>query len=180
MPLPQLESSLIRLRALEPEDIDILYAWENNPTIWRVSNTIAPFSKYTLQQFIENAHRDIFEVKQMRLMIEARLKDNYRPVGTIELFDFDPYHFRAGIGVLIADPLERRKGYASDAIEIFTRYAFQILGLHQVYCSIETTNLPSIALFRKAGFEEIGIKKDWLRTPEGWFDEVFMQLINPR
>src|SRR5512137_885124 len=98
MSFPLLETELIKLRALEPEDIDVLYKWENDPSIWRVSNTLTPFSKYTLQQFLENAHSDIFEVKQLRLMIEARQHTGTRPVGTIELFDFDPFHLRAGLG----------------------------------------------------------------------------------
>ena len=54
-----LQSELIKLRAMEPEDIEILYRWENDTDIWKVSNTIAPFSKYVLRQFIENQSRDI-------------------------------------------------------------------------------------------------------------------------
>lgn len=35
----------IRLRALEPEDLELLYSWENNLSYWVISNTITPFSK---------------------------------------------------------------------------------------------------------------------------------------
>lgn len=180
MSFRSLENALIRLRALEPEDIDVLYAWENDPTIWRVSNTFTPFSRYTLQQFLENAHRDIFEVRQLRLIIEAKNGEHYRPVGTIELFDFDPFNLRAGIGVLIADPLDRRHGYATESLNLLIEYAFAILGLHQIYCGIEVSNEASIRLFRNAGFEMAGIQKHWLRTPEGWSDEMMMQRINLR
>jgi diamine N-acetyltransferase len=178
MAFHSLESPLIRLRALEPEDIDLLYDWENNTAIWQVSNTLTPFSKYTLRQFLENAHRDIFETKQLRLMIEARQTDGFQAIGTIELFEFDPFHLRAGIGVLIADPTERRKGHATDALKLLINYCFHILGLNQLYCSIEKSNAPSLELFIKMGFEVIGTKKQWLRTAEGWTDEVFLQLID--
>ena len=67
-----MESELIRLRALEPEDVNILYKWENDTEIWKVSNTVAPFSKHMLRQFIENQQRDIYETRQMRQIIESK------------------------------------------------------------------------------------------------------------
>ena len=91
----QLKNNLVRLRALEPEDVDILYRWENDIDVWKVSNTIAPFSKYILRQFIENQKYDIYETKQLRLIIEAL--ETQKPVGTIDLFDIDPYNLRAGV-----------------------------------------------------------------------------------
>ena len=96
-----LETDIIKLRALEVEDVDILYRWENDPNVWKVSGTMAPFSKYILRRFIEEQRYDIFETRQMRLVIES--KSSGKPVGTIDLFDIDPYNRRAGVGVLIYD-----------------------------------------------------------------------------
>ncbi|PQJ23517.1 GNAT family N-acetyltransferase, partial [Tenacibaculum sp. SG-28] len=59
----------IRLRALEPEDLEFLFQIENNETFWEVSHTLIPFSKYILKQYIANAHQDIYEAKQLRLLI---------------------------------------------------------------------------------------------------------------
>ena len=67
-----LQTENIRLRALEPEDIDILYKWENDTRIWKISNTLAPFSKYILRRFIEDQKYDIYETKQLRMIIESR------------------------------------------------------------------------------------------------------------
>ena len=94
-----LENDIIKLRALELEDIDILYKWENDTNVWKVSNTIAPFSKYILNRFIEEQQYDIFETKQFRLIIESKALGS--PVGTIDLFELDPYNRRAGFGLLI-------------------------------------------------------------------------------
>ena len=65
-----LTGKVTRLRALEPNDIEPIYKWENDSSIWQLSNTFAPFSKYVITQFIENSHQDIFQLKQLRLMIE--------------------------------------------------------------------------------------------------------------
>ena len=94
-----MENELIRLRALEPDDVQVLYKWENDTEVWKVSNTIVPFSKYMLLQFIANQQRDIFETRQLRLIIES--KQSGKPVGAIDLFDLDPYNCRAGVGILI-------------------------------------------------------------------------------
>ena len=80
----------IKLRALEPEDLELLYEWENNNSYWVFSNTVTPFSKYTLKRYLENSHKNIFETGQLRLMIE--LASDKKTIGTIDLFDFDPFH----------------------------------------------------------------------------------------
>ena len=110
-----IEGKQIYLRALEPDDVDVLYKWENNRQIWHVSNTQTPFSRYVLEQFLVNAHEDIYTNKQLRLIISEVNKED--AVGAIDLFDFDPYHLRAGVGILIADEF-RNKGYAFEALEL--------------------------------------------------------------
>jgi len=165
----------IRLRALEPEDLGLLYEWENNSTYWTISNTVTPFSKYTLKRYMENSHKSIYETGQLRLMIE--IHDEKKTIGTIDLFDFDPFHKRAGIGILIADENERRKGYASMALKCLIEYCFKTLQLNQLYCNILADNCESMDLFRKQGFVQSGIKRQWIKTADGYLDEHFFQLI---
>ena len=166
----------IRLRAIEPEDLELLYEWENNNSYWIISNTVAPFSKYTLKRYIRNSHKSIYETGQLRLMID--LIAGKQTIGTIDIFDFDPFHKRAGIGILIADEEQRRKGYASMALRCLTDYCFKTLQLHQLWCNILANNCESIDLFQKLGFTQIGIKKDWIKTADGYIDEHMFQLVN--
>jgi diamine N-acetyltransferase len=165
----------IRLRALEPEDLELLYDWENNESNWTISNTISPFSKYTLKRYLENSHKNIYESGQLRLMIE-QIRDKVT-VGTIDIFDFDPFHRRAGLGILVADEEHRRKGYASMALTGLIEYCFNTLQLHQLYCNILANNHESMDLFMKLGFIESGIKKEWIKTSDGYLDEHLFQLI---
>jgi diamine N-acetyltransferase len=164
----------ISLRPLEPVDIDILYEWENNMKIWNVSNTKTPFSKYILAEYLKESAKDIYETKQLRLIIQN--KDS-EAVGAVDLFDFDPYHMRAGIGILIHNNEYRNHGYASDALNALFGYVVDILGLKQLFANISAQNEVSIHLFEKLGFIHSGVKKNWLKTPGGWEDEVFMQKI---
>ena len=162
----------ITLRALEPNDIELLYLWENNIEIWQVSNTRAPFSKHILAKYIKDSKGDIFETKQLRLIIE---NETGIAVGTIDLFDIDPYHQRAGIGILVHNVNERRKGYAYEALMAMSDYCLNFIGLRQLYANIQTGNEASLHLFKKAGFEITGVKKGWIRTLSGWEDELLVQ-----
>jgi diamine N-acetyltransferase len=168
----------IKLRALEPEDLELLYEWENNDSFWTISNTVTPFSKFTLKRYLENSHKDIYETGQLRLMIDL-ITENVT-IGTIDVFDYDPFHKRAGIGILIANEAYRRKGYASMSLACLIEYSFKTLQLHQLYCNIMATNAESIDLFKKHGFIQTGVKKDWVKTSEGYLDEYLFQLINPQ
>ena len=163
----------IKLRALEPEDLDIFYQWENDSSIWKISQTYTPFSKHILSRYLENAHQDIFTAKQLRLMIE---KDGIA-IGTIELFDFEPIHMRAGLGIWIVNESDRRQGYAKEALSLIIEYAFFKLQLNQLYCNIASSNQPSINLFSSLDFMLIGVKKKWNKSPNSWEDELMFQLL---
>lgn len=168
----------IRLRALEPNDLELLYNWENDISIWKISNTYSPFSKYTLEKYLAEAHLDIFETKQLRLIIEKSDDNSTKAIGAIDLFDFEPYHQRAGVGILIAEDAEKNKGYGKTSLELFLNYSFETLGLHQVYCNIAESNTNSLKLFKSLGFVEVGVKKDWIRNKNGWENEILLQKIN--
>ncbi|MBR0569613.1 GNAT family N-acetyltransferase [Microvirga sp. STS03] len=161
------------LRALEPADLDFLYSLENDTTVWHVGNTLTPYSKFVLEQYLENAALDIYTVKQLRLII---CNAEAQTIGAIDLYDFDPLHRRAGIGIVITEE-HRGNGHAADALKLLLNYCRNTLRLHQVYCSVTATNLPSINLFTKSGFEQVGIRKEWFLTPDGWENVVEMQRI---
>ncbi|MFT6717045.1 MAG: diamine N-acetyltransferase [Saprospiraceae bacterium] len=165
----------INLRPLETEDLNVLYDWENNPDIWTVSNTITPYSKHVLLRYIESAGTDIYSSKQLRLVIEK--KDQNKAIGFIDLFDFDPYNSKVGIGILIAETKERNKGFAAEALQLMLEYVSKHLGLKQAYCNVTIDNKNSMRLFEKAGFTKSGIKKDWVRVQDTWLDEALYQLI---
>lgn len=189
---------ICRLRALEPEDLDRMYGWENDTEVWRVSGTVAPFSRHTLSRLIDEQRFDIYATRQLRLVIESKgaesqkeaaesngVADNLiasnqsavgEAVGAVDLFEFDPQNLRAGVGIIVAPPY-RRRGLAADALRTLERYAVEVLRLHQLWCSVGADNEASLALFAKAGYSECGRRREWILTPDGAIDEVLMQKI---
>ncbi|MBK7029669.1 MAG: GNAT family N-acetyltransferase [Bacteroidales bacterium] len=169
----------ISLRAPEPADIDTLYKWENDPTIWHLGNTLSPYSRFEIEQFVLNSSHDIYSSKQLRFMIDCLdSSTKQETVGSVDLFDFDPHHRRAGIGILI-DEKYRKNGFATEALELLSAYCFNTLNLHQLYCNIENTNQDSIRLFTRLGYKTCGLRKQWLLRNQEWTDELMLQLINP-
>ncbi|MDV7188512.1 GNAT family protein [Lutibacter sp. TH_r2] len=163
----------INLRALEPTDLDFLFSIENNENFWKISNTQIPYSKYILANYINNAHQDIYEAKQYRFVI---CNTENIPVGTIDLFDFDPQHFKVGVGILIL-PKYQHNNIGSEALELVIDYAFTYLNIHQIFANITSNNIKSIALFEKFNFQKTGEKKDWLFINGEFKNELLYQLI---
>jgi diamine N-acetyltransferase len=171
-----LKGKIISIRALEPADADLLYRWENNISVWPVSLTQIPFSRFVLEDFVNSAHQDIYTNKQLRLMIT--LNAGNETVGIVDLFEFEPRHARCGLGIYV-DGSHRRKGLALESIGMIRDYCFSILHLKQVYAHINNSNTPSLQLFQKAGFDKVALKKSWNKTGLNSFEDVwFMQCLN--
>lgn len=171
-----LQGKTIYLRALEPEDLEFVYAIENDEAVWEVSNTQTPYSRFLIKQYLENAQQDIYEAKQLRLAICEN--NSFKAVGLIDLFEYDPRNQRAGIGIVIQKGEDRNQGIGSQALGLLVQYAFNHLNLHQLFANISSENEISIKLFTNFGFEKIGIKKQWNRVATGYKDEILYQLIN--
>lgn len=137
----------IRLRRVEARDAATLLRWENDTAVWEVSGTVQPFTRAEIEAFIAEQQAGFFACGQLRLMIEV----DGRLVGAVDLFDYDAAAGRAGVGILIADPGDRRRGYGSQALALLDEYARE-LGLHELWCRIAHSNKASLALFRRARY----------------------------
>ena len=169
-----LENARLRLRALEPEDLDILYKWENNTALWIHGNTLSPYSRYLLKQYIADSAAGLEVQKQLRLIIETKAGES---VGIIDLYDYDSFHSRAGVGLLIA-PEYQHRGFGTEAVALMEAYAFQYLHLHQLFVHVPENNKASLSLFVRNGFERSGKLNDWLFLPDGYENVIVLQKIS--
>ena len=161
------------LRALEPEDLDFLYSIENETDMWVVGCTNVPYSYYTLQQYILNSTNDIYADKQMRLVI---LDENNKPVGLLDLFNFEPRHLRAEMGIAVKKTAQNQ-GYGQNAVKLAIKYAKNILHLHQICALVDLDNIPSMKLFLNSGFKHNATLKHWLYDGNTFHDVAVMQFF---
>ena len=168
-----MNETTIRLRAMEPEDLDMLYKIENDEQLWNVGTTNVPYSRYVLHDYIANSSGDIYTDREVRLIIENGVGE---AVGLADITNFDAKNCRAEVGIVIARN-HRQKGYALEALENVTDYARRILHLHQLYAVINTDNEASLKLFRKAGFKYTADMNDWLYDGTNYHNAVLMQIF---
>ncbi|WP_298652953.1 GNAT family N-acetyltransferase [uncultured Proteiniphilum sp.] len=171
-----LENNILRLRAPEPEDLDLLYAWENDTAIWENGASIVPFSRYSIKQYLIDYKNDIYTDRQLRLMVT--LRETGESVGAVDLYDFDPFHRRAGVGIL-TDRKHRCKGYGLQAIMLLEEYAFRFLNLKQLYALIPEKNRGSVRLFTKAGYRQTGLLEEWISSGDSFYSALVMQKLKP-
>ena len=167
-----LKDEEITLRAPEPEDLELMYAMENDTTLWSAGNATLPYSRYTLRSYLEQSRQDLLSERQARFVIETNDGD----AGMIDLADYDPINSRAEVCIGILGKY-RGKGIASRALQLLCQYATGRLHLHQLYAYVPVWNSDSIRLFEKAGFTECSTLKDWQRTKDGYSDVKIMQKV---
>ncbi|MCR4919706.1 MAG: GNAT family N-acetyltransferase [Prevotella sp.] len=148
----------IKLRALEPEDLELLYQIENQPELWRDGITNVPYSRHVLREFILNSTADIYRDGQVRLMVENA---QGQVVGMADLVNFSPAHRRAELGLLIL-PDHRHRGYATATIDRLRSYASQTLYLHQMYSIVDSSNTRCAAMFASLGLKPQARLPQWL------------------
>ena len=166
-----LKGKLVYLRLLNPTDVDKVFAWENDPENWKVSDTTVPYTKEIIEEFV-NAPQDIFVHNQLRLII--CLNETNEAIGAIDFFEFDAIHQRCGVGLLI-EPNQRKKGYGLEALSLIEPYASKEIGIRNLFANILIDNEGSIQVFEKAGYLKVGHKKNWFNDHGNLIDELMYQ-----
>ena len=161
----------IKLRAPEPEDLEVMLAFENDESIWEQSSATGPYSRYQLKRFLSESQNDLFVDRQLRLMV---ILSTGEVVGIVDLCSFDPRHNRAEIGVVIRKEY-RRQGIGRQALAMLEKHSFNLLGIHQLYALVREDNTSSISLFRSCGSLQVGCLKEWYRSGMGYRNVLVFQ-----
>jgi diamine N-acetyltransferase len=169
-----LSNDIVSLRALEPTDLDLLYRWENDTALWVVSDTVAPYSRKALWQYLKEYTGDIYSQRQLRLMIT--LTGDGTAVGTVDFLNFDPLNNRAELGLFIINEM-RGKGMGRQALDLITAYAREHLGIKQLYVYISTDNEACLHLFEHYGYRTVGVINSWVKRGRRYQDVALMQMI---
>lgn len=166
--------SNVRLRAMEPEDLELIYGIENDPAFWCHGVATVPYSRYALRQYLSTAQNDIFKDEQVRQVIEAQdVQGRWTAVGLADLCNFSAMHLRAEVGIVVLPPFQQQR-VATAALIALEAYARR-LHLHQLYAIVATSNIPATRLFGQLGYQRSMCLKDWLRQDDGFVDAILFQ-----
>lgn len=163
----------IYLRKCILEDVDFMLQMENDPEIWSVSQTVEPYSREEIENFLDNSKHDLYLDHQLRLMVV--LKEIDQPIGSVDLFELDADKRSAGIGITILKDF-RNMRFGTKALKMLVQEAFNELGLLELNCTIFTNNKSSIKLFESKGFKCIKLLKKNTEFMGLVYDEYLYQL----
>jgi RimJ/RimL family protein N-acetyltransferase len=146
---------LVRLRALEMEDLDIILKYFNNLELRQYLSTQWPMSRNTERQWLERATTmDPWKDGVLHLAIEDKKTNEF--LGTVGIFDISKQHQKAELGIAIYNPDNHGKGYGTDTTKVMLWVAFHVLGLNTVYLLALDTNKRAHRAYEKAGFKYAG------------------------
>ena len=163
----------MKLRALEPEDLEILYTLENDPELWDTSESDAPYSKYILKQYIAEGNT-LLSSGELRLVIEIQNNESQRPivVGFIDITNYTAQSQRAQIGIALLKKY-RNKGYGTQALNLIERLTSNKLHIHTLYAYVSIKNIASSKLFNKSGYTPIATLPEWFYYNKSYEDVYF-------
>ena len=161
----------VRLRNVEAADVDFLCEIENDSRNWSVSDTLAPYSRTTMEEYIQSESLGIWANGQQRFIIENQEKNI---VGAVDIYDVDIFSHKAAVGIVIKEEC-RRNGYGREALRLLCDYCFSHLDFQMLYAYVETGNKPSVSLMESTGFEITATLKNWRRIDLQYKDVHVLQ-----
>lgn len=166
-----LEQEEIYLRAMEPEDLELLYTIENDTVLWDIGSSCTPYSRYALKKFISQQPQDIYQCGELRLVI--CLKGENKAIGLVDLINFTPLDRRAEVGIALLKSA-RGKGHGKAALGCIERFSTEVLRMHQLYAYISAENNPeSNRLFQSSGYQRIALLPEW-HFYHGTYEDILL------
>lgn len=165
----------IKLRAPEPDDVDRLYMWENDPEGGLHGHWAhAPLSRFQIWEYVNNYDANPATAGAVRMMVTA----DGEAVGTVDLYDIDLYNRRASVGIYI-DAGYRGKGAGRASLEAISRYAADTLGLHTLAAYCLSENQASCRAFEAQGYALSGVMKECARLASRYHDiNVYVKILS--
>lgn len=170
-----LYNTIMKVRPIEPEDLEVLYEIENEPGTWAVATPGGPYSHFALTRYIEQLGTDIFASGQMRLMV---LDDDGISIGTLDITNYSPTDRSAEIGIAVRSEY-RGKGWGMRMIQWLEQYAIKELNLRMLYARVaDVQNLASQRLFSSLGYEKVAVLPEWVFLEGEYVDiAVFRKML---
>ncbi|MFN5621933.1 MAG: GNAT family N-acetyltransferase [Flavobacteriales bacterium] len=139
------------IRQLTIQDFELVYRWENREELWKISDESGPYSREQIETFMQRCLVEPFgEIR--RWIIETTARE---PLGIIDLFDINWSVKSAGMGIMITEEKDRRKGHAHRALTQVLRILEQE-NWRVVRALIHEENIASRNLFSRHQFKEGG------------------------
>jgi len=167
-----IEGNLIALGPLRRELIPTYHRWHNDVATLRTY--VLPLPATLEQQ--EAMYAELTAASDM-VFFTIYERSTWRAVGMTYLTDIDYRHRRAEFGILIGEAFDRGKGYGTETATLMLDFAFTALGLHNIMLTVYAFNLAGRRAYEKAGFREVGRRRQSHRMGDHYCDEIIMDSL---
>jgi RimJ/RimL family protein N-acetyltransferase len=169
-----IEGRLVRLRALDLDDVERAYSWVNDREVTQYLMLRYPMSRAQEEKFLKDAATEGSSFPEVRLAIETR--DGVH-IGICGLHRARPEDRGAEFGIMIGDKSFWSNGYGTDALQTLLRFAFDQMNLHKVALGVFEFNERAKACYRKCGFVEEGrFREEYFQDGQYW-DVIRMSIL---
>ncbi len=172
---PDIVTERLIMRDLRDGDAQMMFAYRSDPEIMRYQGW-EPESFDDVRAFIASLALDEPYAPGSWRQLAITLRDTGQQIGDCGIHIPGDKPEQAEFGITLA-PAYQRRGYAFEALTALLRLAFDTLGKHRAFASIDPRNAPSIALFERAGFrnEAHHVESLWLMGE--WVDDVIVAML---
>ncbi|HMO95057.1 MAG TPA: GNAT family protein [Tepidiformaceae bacterium] len=166
------EGELVRLRAREDTDLDVMYRWIND---WETVQYIA--SRYPQSRKFEREWLASGDPAFGEAAFIVETLEEQRPIGWLGLHRMAPEHREAHLGVAIGEAEYRDGGYGTDLMRTVSRVAFDVMNLNRIELTVYDWNLRAIRVYEKVGYRREGLLRDGMFRAGKWHNLVLMGLL---
>tara|TARA_B100000963_G_scaffold359398_1_gene386646 strand:- start:1186 stop:1746 length:561 start_codon:yes stop_codon:yes gene_type:complete len=164
----------IELLPIDQVDIDLLKKWQNDASVkYPLMGFRFPIQKETVKDWLENLRNDN-GVKRVMFGIYV----NSDAVGTVSLHNIDYVNSNADFGIYVAEKKENNKGVGTAASIMTLDFAFNAMGLNRVGLEVISNNLNAIHMYKKIGFVNEGVKRNYYFMNGSFFDVNCMSILS--
>ena len=175
LPVFNIVGEKVALGPLRKDLVPTYTQWYNNfYTLRTLGTTPVPL---TLEQD-ERQHERLVARAETEISFTVYELCGSRPIGNVGLFDVDYRNRTAELGLIIAEPDARGKGYGTETTQLVVDYAFTALGLHNVMLTVFEFNLAGIHVYTKVGFREFGRRRESIFMGGKLWDIIYMDCLS--
>jgi RimJ/RimL family protein N-acetyltransferase len=165
------EGKLIRLGPINHEkDPELESCWTHDLSLMRALSRqpALPLSIAQMKKKYEAIEKEVDESKRL-FHFTIRSREDDRMLGFTRIEWIEWTHGACSLKIAIGDPVERNKGFGSDALHLLMRFAFSELNLYRLSVVVGDDNQAGLRFFKRHGFvEEVRRRKSLLRDGQTW------------
>src|SRR5438105_4268617 len=156
------------------ENLSLYIRWVNDFEVLRtLAVPLGPMSAEAEEQWYQ---RTVIDSSDVHFTIYER--STTRPIGSTALHHVDFRHRTAEFGILIGEKDCWGKGYGTETTVLMLDYGFIGLGLHNILLEVYSFNERAFRAYLRAGFKEIGRRREALRRGKTAFDLIMMDCLS--